>query len=522
MPFDKLLASLAPLIERCLAPAQSDPALREQLHRFAEALLELTAPTSGLDAPREPPVAPSDAAAQSGSWPLPAPRVEAGEFGSQLEKAEPVSELLPRLTLGQRTPGPAVSYPERFSTPEGHDLAQLETRLRMKAEGARWAARRRELLRSDAPFDTEIEPMDRDIIVRAKAIPDCFLWMNHPSSPSPEDLSLYEDLARCFECVADMLVILRTIQSAANAVRTEFELALDLLAEAQSALRTAVERLGAATDTDQIKVYNWLRVTAAENQFYIRRHFRAEDPADPKQWPDLVARIDALDRRLHKSHDRDKVRKKLLGKLRHKVQQVADNTPDAEEQWRAVVAIVDELVNDGLPPSNCELRDLLAPVIDDAPPLADPPKGFQLVAREIDRYLSTTLPVTATKAARLSPEVEQVAKWLHGRSLALVGGDRRPKAAEALKAAFGLRELVWIASREHESLEGFKPLVAQPDVAIVVLAIRWSSHSHGGIKSFCDDLGKPMVRLPRGYNPNQVAHEICQQVGQILAAEHAT
>jgi hypothetical protein len=45
----------------------------------------------------------------------------------------------------------------------------------------------------------------------------------------------------------------------------------------------------------------------------------------------------------------------------------------------------------------------------------------------------------------------------------------------------------------------------------VLLAIRWSSHSFGDVKRSCDRHGKPMVRLPGGYSPNQVAAQILAQ-----------
>ena len=48
-------------------------------------------------------------------------------------------------------------------------------------------------------------------------------------------------------------------------------------------------------------------------------------------------------------------------------------------------------------------------------------------------------------------------------------------------------------------------------MALVVLAIRWSSHSFGDVKGYCDQYGKPLVRLPAGYNPNQVAVQVLSQ-----------
>jgi hypothetical protein len=85
-----------------------------------------------------------------------------------------------------------------------------------------------------------------------------------------------------------------------------------------------------------------------------------------------------------------------------------------------------------------------------------------------------------------------------------------------LRTALGLKELFWIETREHESIDTFEPYIARPEVALVLLAIRWSSHSFGEVKRFCDRHGKPLVRLPAGYNPNQVALQILSQCSEQL------
>jgi hypothetical protein len=53
---------------------------------------------------------------------------------------------------------------------------------------------------------------------------------------------------------------------------------------------------------------------------------------------------------------------------------------------------------------------------------------------------------------------------------------------------------------------------------VVLLAIRWSNHSYGDVQEYCDTYGKLLVRLPGGYHPNQVAHQILSQVGHRLRA----
>src|SRR5262249_2254323 len=130
-----------------------------------------------------------------------------------------------------------VSWTSRQVTDE--DLPLIEARCRLKAEGARWAKTRQERLRGGADFYTEIDPQDRAIIARAKALPDCFLWMCHRDGPVPADLTLYDDLAGCFETAALALSMLRSVLVNAAGDREALEVALDLTAEAQSSIRAA-------------------------------------------------------------------------------------------------------------------------------------------------------------------------------------------------------------------------------------------------------------------------------------------
>jgi hypothetical protein len=176
------------------------------------------------------------------------------------------------------------------------------------------------------------------------------------------------------------------------------------------------------------------------------------------------------------------------------------------------------LVNHGLPPSNRELRDLLVPAIDDMPDLPEIPPGFEMVLREIDRFLATCAPPDAAPVKRYSAEVEMVARLLAGRSVTLIGGNCRPAAYKALKEAFRLAELYWVETKDHESIDNFRHYVDRADVAVVLLAIRWSSHRHTDVSLFCDRYGKPFARLPGGYNPNQVAAQIMAQCSDRLKA----
>jgi len=52
-----------------------------------------------------------------------------------------------------------------------------------------------------------------------------------------------------------------------------------------------------------------------------------------------------------------------------------------------------------------------------------------------------------------------------------------------------------------------------------MLAIRWCSHSYKDVKRFCDRYSIPLVRLPAGLHPNQVAAHILGQCGERLKAK---
>lgn len=499
-----LVEALAPLLERLLALAEKDPDLRTDLHRLGEALLAVTegqaVTTESATAAISEPV-PSSAAP-------PAPREEA---------PVPSAPVLFVSTLAARTE--AAPRPTNWREwPTKADLPLVAARCRLKAEAARWAATRRGRSFDAANGRGESDPGYPDLIDRARKLPDCFLWMCHADGPYPSNPTLYQDVAACFEAAAEAAILVESILEDYENQQGEFEPALDLLAEAQSGLRAAIARLDGNADTDQAQLYNWLRTTAAEFHIFIRRHMRLDDPADPARCADLRGRIKAQTDRLDEGRKRVKQRKKLLGKIKHKASLLAASPSDAAEHWKILADTVDELVAGGLPPSNVELRNLLLPIIEDVPDPAGTPRGFQLALREIDRFLAlTSVAETGPAVAEPSPTVRDAAQLLAGRSLVLIGGERRPAAHQALAKALGLRELIWIETREHQSIDEFAPYVARPDVAAVLLAIRWSSHSFGDVKDFCDRHDKPLVRLPGGYNPNQVATQIMAQCSGRLA-----
>ncbi len=504
---EELKAALEAVFERIAPLAADDAQFRGNLRRLAQALLALTETPAEQQVPiRAEPAEPVVAAIHMeslGAALTLGERMSPGEAGSS-----------------ERLPGnDAIELPagwHRRQAITDADLPLIADRCRLKAEGARWAATRQRRLREGADYDTEIEPKDREIIEHAKSLPDCFLWMNHPSGPSPTDLSLLDDVAGCFDAVAAAIALVREVLDDLEGNRDAFEQALDLLAEAQSSLRGAIDVIDGPRDNEQQKVYGWLRATAGQRQIFIQRYMRIDDVADPTGWSDLAARILVLDARLQESRQREKRQQARVQRVRYHIKRIMTEG-GSRHDWEVAVQSIEEMIEAGMPPSNREIRELLLPVVENLPELDPMPPGFQLAVRELDRFLANRTPVAEVEAAcEPTAEVKEAARRLAGKTVVLIGGDRRPHAQQALKAAFGIKDLVWIATREHEPLEGFEPYIARDEVAIVLLAIRWSSHSFGEVKDFCDRYGKLLVRLPAGYNPNQVAVQILQQIGNRL------
>lgn len=448
-----------------------------------------------------------------------------------IEVAAPQSEeeLAPQVMIGVEAAQP---IPERVTPPsiviersaietsevEDGDLPLIEQRCRLKAEGARWAAKRLNLIRAGADFRTEIEPLDREIVEKAKVLPDCFLWMCHTKGPQPADASDWDDVAGCFATVASGIGLIRTLLTPDDD-EDRFEQALLLLAEGQSALRSAVEQIGWTTDKDQNRIHQWLKAAAYSRRLYIDRHMRANELADPKAWNDLDARIGQLHAVVQQRRQRERVRESLFNGIRYHLSHINRKKGDSSNDWSKVFAAIEELVANGLPPSNRDLRELLLPAVEQMPVTIEG-KGMKLVLREIDRFLATQRPAVDVGAdLEPSEEVKQVAALIAGRTAVMIGGERRPHSVTALETQFGLKKLDWIAASDHASIFPFERHIARPEVAVVLLAIRWSNHGFGEIKQFCDRHQKPLVRLPAGYNPNQVAAQILAQCGQRLRGD---
>jgi len=503
---DWLMRVIKSEAERLIELAAEDNELRADLRALAQAILAATeVPHSEKDpAPAKSPTTPASTAE--------------GGIHDGLEKrdaapadSDQAVEPLRELTIGRSSPSKSETRSAStamFRPVTAHDdLIEIETRCRRKGEAARWAAERLRRIREGNGFQVENPPMDRQTVEWADRLTDCFYWMKSAEVSQQADLSVLDDVGGCFEAVAEALALVRVVLEEHPGSQKVWERSLPLVSEAQSALRSAFRHLGAPDDPDQLEVFEWLKATAARHHVYIKSFMRADNLADSTRWSDLIARIESV----AASGSLSRRSSSQIQRVRDHLRRLQTDEGNGHD-WPAIINAVDEIVGEGVPPSNRELRELLLPVIDKLPERDQLPERFRLVLREIDRFLGTrSSPVRSSVAHDLSAEVKEAARLVGGRSTLLIGGNRRREAQESLKRALELRELIWIETKEHQAINAFEPLIARPDIALVLLAIRWSSHAFGDVKQFCDRHGKPLVRLPGGYSPNQVAAQILSQ-----------
>lgn len=422
------------------------------------------------------------------------------------------------------TPAPQAAVPE--SERESRELARLAADADLKAEAARWVGERQRRLVRGVNFETEIAPGDRDILHKG-ASAEVFLWMCRRDAPVPADPGDWDVLAGCYDALADALRLNALILQE-DALADAQEEAMLLLAEAQSALRVAVDEIDEREDETQREAFGWLRRTTDRNRIYVPRFMRLSDPADPQDLGELRERSAELDDALRQRLEGRRQRRKQWGRLRYHLGRTSDTDPEyAHDDWVKALDAVDRLVDAGVAPSSVELRDALLPYVDEIPDDVEAGKRALLALREVDRFLAAReAEDAAAEAAEAegegedggpapSEEERRLRALASGKAMVLIGGIQRPRHKRAIERAFGLSELVWLDGGV-DSYTAFEPAIAREDVLAVMLLIRWSSHGYGDVKAYCDAYDKPLVRVPGGYNPRQLAYQVMEQAGERL------
>jgi hypothetical protein len=539
-PRQQLLESAGAILDRLLI-LLSDLQFRQDLRGLAMAVLELLPEQPGAERPadageKRDEVARPQSAGESPGEPwssLDPPVVPVSD--AVLRAAEPVQpgfapaapaaieslmNRFNRTVAPEPAPLPARGLTlERGPAADTAPLVIVEKRCRLKAEAAQWAAERRRRLRAGANFHTEIDPTDRDLIARAKQLEDCYLWTSTLTCPEPDDLTEFERLGRSFTALADAIECVKLATENDALGQDDLEEALQLLATSQALVRVIANQIGYdRADRDQETVFRWLDQYTRDFRVYIQQHMRLADSPSPSLIDLIEELISQTDERLNSVVRREKEHRKLFQKVRYEASRMLNDPHYFEQHTRALFAAVEQLVAEGIKPSNTGLREIMLPVADHLETLDELPHGVFQVLREISRFRASNPGSASTPASGVawSVQVAELEEKLRGKAVLLIGGEMQHFRKRTIEEAFGLSELVWESTEEHSSIEFFRPAVQRPDVVLVLLAIRWSSHSYGEVQEFCRTFDKPLVRLPCGLHPNQIAHQVLAQASRQL------
>jgi hypothetical protein len=424
------------------------------------------------------------------------------------------------------------------------DLALVETRCRLKAASCRLAIEGRAAA-VDPTADREVHARIHEMISEAKSLPNCFLWVFLHPEWQPADAILGR-VAACYDAQADAIALLRQVDGVIGGPsRGDEELALELLAEANSALRVALASAGRSDgDRDQGEAHKWLRAETGARSVFVERYMRLDDPADPSNAEELRARIKEQVERLSASQARGKAIKEALGRIRyHAGRVVKEGADEAPGHWSKVWDAVQRLVELGIPVTDRRVAEAIGPeaaaMWGSTSSGAGVPEGMAagwaagwdagvaegIIGRASKVVGAQPRPAAAGREAEPPSGVEgegderawsttvfAVRAMLRGKRMVIIGGERRPDAIERLTAAFELHDVEWVKLREHGSGLPMRAPIARSDTAVVVVIVKLAGHLHAEeARVFASETGKACVMLAGGYNPEQVAVEILKQ-----------
>lgn len=405
------------------------------------------------------------------------------------------------------------------------ELAMIATRCELKARACPVARRRRGLNPGDAEFDEVLGEL-KTMIERGKALPGCFLWMFWPNEPLPSD-AVMEMIERNYANLSNAASTVSNIESAPE-LRGLLQQGVELLAEAQSALRVALESTWLTRpDADQDHAFIWLAAKTKRDSVYIARHMRLEDRADPGDHASLSQRLAELTTHASTIVGAGKARKAAINKLRYHTKRIVEAGAQADgADWTAASNAATRLVEAGVSARDSEAQEIVRPLVAATMPEelapSDALRAMLERAAEIEERDAEEDAAGNGGVERVwSASVDRTRELLRGSRVVLIGGEVYDHAARRLQSAFDLADLCWVSLREHSSSRPMENEIADPATRVVLAMVKLAGHQHiDDARDFCRRYGKPLVMLKAGYNPEQIARAVLEQAstGLIEAA----
>lgn len=460
----------------------------------------------------------------------PEPRTEPPEPRGEPTPARPESRGVVPLSIGGalvrvEVPGSAGELsaaaasaadeepdPEPDARPE-IDLALIATRCRLKAESCRHFIVRRSAegdpLRERPALDTM-----NQLIARAKALPDCFLWAFWPHAEQPDDDRMRR-IAACYEGLGEAAELCRAASAEDGVVSLEeTRLAFQLFAEMSSALRIALwDTWLSSPDRDQDDAHQWLRWETAARRIFVPRHMVLDDPGDPGRAEDAIAEIRGLSSLIESRRASSKRIDELFKRARYHAGRLPQTGKGEAHDCARINESVAQLLELGVDERDrrfASLRPMINAGVfpDDAPPHP--------------ALLLTPTPAKAApppeREARWSERVIEARALLRGGTVVVIGGVPKGEAIERIRSAFELAEVEWVPLTEHGTGAPMRAPIVRPETRLVLVLIKLCGHLHSEeARGLARSAGKPCVILPAGYNPEQIAEQVIQQASGVLA-----
>ncbi len=411
---------------------------------------------------------------------------------------------------------PSTVATNRLVEHQAIDLSMVVKRCRLKAKSCRLFVQRRAAFGNPAAEQDRQASIDR-MIAQAKSLPNCFLWVFWRDKEPPDDEQL-EVIAQNYEALAECADLCEAIvRSPTRVEQSDFTKALQMMAEASSALRHALHQTWLTEpDVDQNEAHTWLRQETQARQVFIQRYMRLADPADPCSAVTLLEQVrwfrDAIERRKNRAASIDS----LFKKVRYHVRRLVNRAGNDDDCVR-INDGVQALLAQGIEPDDGRLRDALAGLTVESFSITTPAgPGVRAVlgARQRrSRHAVSQEPLEPRWSAR----VLEARDLLKGSSIVVVGGDDRPEAVGRLQEAFELGDVEWVSLTEHGSTDPLRAPIHRPGTRLVIVLAKLTGHQHADkAREFAREANVPVVTMRSGYNPEQVAEQVLQQAGERL------
>lgn len=410
-------------------------------------------------------------------------------------------------------------YPDRGGE---LDLELVEKRCRLKAESCKLYLERRAVV-GDPLYERPLESTIIGLIATAKSLPDCFLWVLFRERTQPSDDKV-QIIGRCYLALAESVSVVGQLSASKESVNRDlWEKALDLLAESSTMLYKAMRVTWLTSpDHDQAAMNIWLFQEAKRRRIYLQSYSAVDIFSEPGRADDLIQRAEAIKAGLVRQQTYARQIEGLFKRIGYHARQLAESQgDDAAHHLGKITDAINELVGIGVTPDDRRVAqaigDKLGRAFQDDESLDARLAQAMQAAASLPAADGADDSASSDDSASWSQQVIQVREWLRGRSIVMVGGERRNDAIERLKSAFELDDVNWVQLTEHGSGEPMRAPIARPDTALVVVLIRLTGHLFTDQAcEFARAAEKPFVLMKAGYNPEQIAEAVVQQASDQL------